>query len=136
VRDFLSDHLYWGFDVTDLSMTTPGLFMTRWVTHYCAPNFIFWPGLERIGGIPRDEQAAVGLVPSHPRPVARVLELTLVRLGFFLLVRFSPFGRGGDLGAGLVDGLAGRAGFFAAMGRARVRLGIDPWAQCNGLDTT
>src|SRR5207253_1409475 len=42
VRDFFSDRLY--LDATDLSTTTPANFLTRWVTHYCAPTFIFLAG--------------------------------------------------------------------------------------------
>lgn len=34
-----------GFDPTDLSQTTPAYFMTRWVTHLCAPSFFFIAGL-------------------------------------------------------------------------------------------
>jgi uncharacterized membrane protein len=42
VRDFFSDRLF--EDPTDLSRTTPGIFLTRWITHYCAPTFIFLAG--------------------------------------------------------------------------------------------
>ncbi|HLW65909.1 MAG TPA: heparan-alpha-glucosaminide N-acetyltransferase domain-containing protein [Gemmataceae bacterium] len=42
VRDFFGNQLLQ--DPTNLKTTSPELFFTRWITHYCAPTFIFLAG--------------------------------------------------------------------------------------------
>ncbi len=44
VRDFWSNQLG-KVDPTDMAHTSVALFLTRWITHYCAPNFIFLAGV-------------------------------------------------------------------------------------------
>jgi uncharacterized membrane protein len=42
VRDFYSPTPFWP---EDLSQSTPALFVTRWITHFCAPTFVFLSGV-------------------------------------------------------------------------------------------
>lgn len=57
--DHVRDYFHYGsflFSPTDLEQTTPAIFFTRWITHYCAPVFVFLAGTsafmvnERKGG--------------------------------------------------------------------------------------
>ena len=80
VRDFFHVGAM-SFSPEDLSRTTPLLFMTRWVTHICAPSFVFLAGmaaylrLERDGSTPR---ASWYLLTRGLWLI--VLELTVMRL--------------------------------------------------------
>lgn len=45
VRDFIHRNSMLSQSPTDLATTTPILFLTRWITHFCAPVFVFTAGL-------------------------------------------------------------------------------------------
>jgi uncharacterized membrane protein len=58
VRDYVSTVGLIG-NPTDLATTTPAMFLTRWITHYCAPTFVFLAGagayLQQSRGMSRRE---------------------------------------------------------------------------------
>src|SRR5260370_42543078 len=43
-RDFVHYLALQGFDAADLAHTNVPLFFTRWITHFCAPVFVFLAG--------------------------------------------------------------------------------------------
>jgi len=80
-RDFMHSGSF-QFDPTDLTQTNVALFFTRWITHYCAPVFVFLAGtgayLQLARGKSRQDLSRF-LITRGLWLI--VLEFTLVRLG-------------------------------------------------------
>jgi len=83
-RDFVHRYALQGFDPTDLAHTSVKLFFTRWITHFCAPVFVFLAGtgayLQFARGKSKRELSRF-LVTRGLWLI--VLEFTLVRIGAF-----------------------------------------------------
>jgi hypothetical protein len=72
VRDYFHESGY-AYDPLDPSVTTGALYVTRWVTHFCAPTFVF------LAGVSAWLQGAKGKDPAR-------LARFLVTRGLWLLV--------------------------------------------------
>jgi uncharacterized membrane protein len=83
-RDFVHYLVLQGFDPTDLSHTSAKTFFTRWITHFCAPIFIFLAGTGAYLQFARGKSKSELSRFLFTRGVwLIVLEFTLVRLGAF-----------------------------------------------------
>lgn len=80
------------YDAADLSRTTTALFLTRWVTHFCAPVFVFLAGagaaLQLQRGKSKAELSRFLLTRGF---WLIVLEFTVIRLGVTFDLDYAAF---------------------------------------------
>jgi uncharacterized membrane protein len=88
VRDYFHADAFL-YDPTDLSKTSVALFFTRWITHFCAPVFIFLAGTSAflIGLRKSKQELSVFLLKRGIWLI--ILELTIVNFAWFFNVQFS-----------------------------------------------
>lgn len=92
-RDFVHNAAL-QFDPTDLSRTNIALFLTRWITHFCAPVFVFLAGTGAYLQLARGKSKADLSRFLVTRGLWLILlELTIVKLGVFFNpdIRFLGF---------------------------------------------
>jgi uncharacterized membrane protein len=78
-RDFFGNA---AIDPTDLSSATPALFMTRWVTHFCAPVFAFLAGAGAyLAGVKGRSRSNLAAFLATRGLWLIFLELTVVKFG-------------------------------------------------------
>ena len=78
------------FDATDLTHASTILFLTRWITHYCAPTFIFLSGTSAFlsqGRGKTKREAAFQLLTRGIWLV--IIEVTIVRFGWLFNVDYN-----------------------------------------------
>lgn len=79
------------FDPTDMDKTSPILFFTRWITHFCAPTFIFLSGISaRIGGERKTRKQLAWQLFTRGIWLI-VLEQTIFRFGFTFSLTYDIF---------------------------------------------
>lgn len=79
-RDFFHQGAF-GYDPTNMTTTTPALFFTRWITHYCAPTFVFLAGTSIFLNLQKKSKRELSVFLLSRGFWLIVLEFIVIRFG-------------------------------------------------------
>ena len=88
VRDYFHADAFL-YDPLDLSQTSVPLFFTRWITHFCAPVFVFLAGTSAFLVGERKGKGALSVFLLKRGLWLIFLELTVVNFAWFFNIHFS-----------------------------------------------
>lgn len=91
VRDFFLLDAF-AFSATDPEKSTVALFATRWITHLCAPGFVWLSGVSAYVYYKKNGAAKTSGYLFSRGIVLILLELTLVKIGWHFTADFTSFG--------------------------------------------
>jgi uncharacterized membrane protein len=89
-RDYFNRSAYL-FDPTDLQHTTVALFLTRWITHYCAPVFMLLSGISAWLYGRKNGRAAVSFFLLTRGIWLIIVEVFIVTLGWTFNLHYGIF---------------------------------------------
>ena len=84
--DHVRDYFHFGalsYDATNMQTTTPALFFTRWITHYCAPTFVMLAGTSIYISSKRKSKSELSMFLLTRGLWLILLEVVVVRFGLF-----------------------------------------------------
>jgi uncharacterized membrane protein len=82
VRDYFHADAF-VFDPTDMTKTNPFLFFTRWITHFCAPTFVFLSGTSIYLNLQRKSKKELSVFLATRGIWLIFLDAVIIRFGFF-----------------------------------------------------
>src|SRR5690606_19070529 len=77
------------YDPTDLTQTNPALFFTRWITHFCAPAFMFLSGTSAFLMSQRKTKKELAFLLLTRGCWLILLELTIINFGWYFNPQFA-----------------------------------------------
>ena len=81
-RDFFH-HGAFTYNATDMGTTTPVLFFTRWITHFCAPTFVLLAGTSIYISAQRKSKKDLSIFLLTRGLWLILLEIVVIRFSFF-----------------------------------------------------